>query len=276
MPSEPGRTTPAFPSSLFFDIPVQPSIDTPANTPSTLAPPTTTAIQPTPQPPKRWKRRLAIGGGITALVLVVAGVFGVVLDRTVLRHDLLAAEFDTSAGPFRTGEQGDYRFSLAGGAYRVEAALDPTGPGSAFAWFSRTAFNVDLAADVTAFTHAGPQTAVGIGCMDSPTENGHGYVFATGPIGDAITKPDRAGTTVLERGTRSEDWTPAGHRLRITCRPVGDGDIEVTGYIDGVAVLTAVDPNGYDTFQSALLVLYADDAGDSAQFDHVIAVVPGG
>lgn len=265
MPSESGRMAPVFPAAPFFDMTVQPTF-----TPTPLPP-----VPPTPPTRKRWKRRLAIGGGITVLVLVGAGVLSLVLDRTLLRHDLLTAEFDTTPDPFRTGTQGEYRFSLVDGAYRIESAVTPTGPGSAFAWFTRTAFNVDLAADVTAFTHSSPQTAVGIGCMDSPAKNGHGYIFATGPAGDAITKADLTGTTVLGREDPSENWSPAGHRLRITCRPVGSGDIEVVGYIDGVEVLVAVDPDGYDSFRSALLVLYADDAGDAAQFDHVIAVVPG-
>jgi len=223
----------------------------------------------------RKRRRLVI---VTAVVLAVliAGVGALMLvDRTVLRHDLLEADFDAEAKPFRVGSSPEYEFSLAAGGYRITAVAGPTSPAAAFAWFRRHAYNVDITAELVAVQGFGKDTAAGIGCEDKPNSNGHGYEFTVSANTYRIVRTDGSAPALLASSPSTRALDGRVTRLRVTCSPLPGNFIEIRGYVDGVEVIQATDPNGLDVFRSVVLILEADAIGQQATFDNVVAVVPG-
>jgi hypothetical protein len=240
-----------------------------------FAPPV--VIQFVPPPPRRRRRWWLWGGLITlALVVGVAGI--VVLDRVVLTHHLLKAEFTSAADPFKSGETGDYRFGVVQGTYQIQSKIAPSSPAEAYAWFVRTAYNVDVSADVIAVEDPTGRAIVGVGCFDSPSDNDHGYVFLVGAQGYALMTADLPLNDVLATLDKNHEWPPGGQRLGISCSPtspVGSTDVEVRGYINGTEVISAADAGGFDTYRSVVLYLATEQAGVSVRFDNVTATVPG-
>lgn len=247
--------------------------------PHLLPPPSTDAPQrpdqtaPIDRP--RARRRWWIGAIVVLAIIIGASAVYALLDRTVLRHDLLEADFQRGAGAFREGATSDYDFKVTGTAYRIRAVSTPSSPASAFANFRRIAYNVDIKADVVAVTGFGPDTGVGIGCGDKPISNGHGYEFDVSSRGYRIVRIDGADVSLIGSVPEAVTLTATPLELRITCSPSTGGHITVRGYLNGAEVIQASDPKGLTTFRSALLVLEADTAGQSATFDNVVAVVPG-
>jgi hypothetical protein len=222
-----------------------------------------------------WAQVLAwVGLGVVALAGI--GLVGLALDETVLTHDLLHEDFSDGAGRFRVGTTSGYRFDVVDHAYAIESTTTPEYPARAFAWFARTAYNVDLSADVAAMADPSGQGGVGIGCFDDPTGNGHGYEFAVEKDTFLLLKDDDAGVDVLANVPATQGWPPAGHRLRITCSPSLSGDVTIHGYVDDAAVIDTVDLGGFGQYRSMVLLLHTDEAGVSVRFDNVTAVVPGG
>lgn len=169
----------------------------------------------------------------------------------------------TAHSPIRTDSTPDER------AHRDLA------PASAFANFRRIAYNIDIKADVVAVTGFGPDTGLGIGCGDKPISNGHGYEFDLSSRGYRIVRIDGADVSLIGSVPGAVALTSTPLELRITCSPSTSGHITVRGYLNGKEVIRASDPQGLTTFRSALLLLEADTAGQSATFDNVIAVAPG-
>lgn len=111
------------------------------------APPWSPPSVPPEQPPaprrKRWPWIAAAVVGVAA-VGVVGAVILVGLDETVLRHDLITADFEDGAAPFETGSMSQYRASVEDGEYVLTATAEPSGQAVSFASFTRPAYNVTV------------------------------------------------------------------------------------------------------------------------------------
>lgn len=223
--------------------------------------------------PRKRRRIVIIAAIVVGLAAVGIGVL-MMVDKTVLRHDLLEANFDVEAKPFRVGDTPEYRFELVSGTYRITSAAKPTNTAESFAWFRRYAYSVDISADVVAVSGLGPNTAVGISCADKPNANGHGYMFLVSATGSRVVRTDGTSPSVLMTSTESHDWSAAPTHLRLTCSPLPGNIIEVHGFVNGSEVIHASDPNGLEVFRSVELLLDAKEPNQSVTFDNVVAVVP--
>lgn len=241
----------------------------PPMVPSGVSPP----IEPVTQR-RRFRARWIVLLAAAAVVALGAGTFLLVaLDRTALRHDLVTADFDTSAAPFETGETAQFRAFREDGSYVIEATEAPDGPASSFAMFTRTAFDVTVAATVLEVVDDTDDAAVGVACMDLPETNGHGYIFAASDDEVALVRTDKDGWTTL-LSEAHPTGSLSGRRLQISCHPTGS-TVELTGSIDGNVVITTADEDGVTSFSAAMLVFHTFDAGDRVRFDDVDARVPG-
>lgn len=237
--------------------------------------PEVTSTAPTP-PPRRRRRRWPwiVAASVVAIAVLGAGL--AVIDRTVLTHDLMHADFSVDAKPFVTGNFGDYTATLIDGRYQIDSRTVPASPATSFAWFARTAYNVDLSADVVAVNANGGRATVGISCLDEPKKNGHGYVFVVDPSGYALGRSDTPSGTTLATVPAHHPWSGTAERVRLTCAPAGltSKTVDVRGYINGKEVIHAHDSSGFDTYKAAALIFYPSKSHATVQFDNVSAIVP--
>lgn len=104
---------------------------------------------------------LAVAGGVAIVVAV-----GAIANRTVLTDRLLRADLGSGSGPFTTGATSGYNYDLVDGTCRIQSRIANPGPADSFANLARTAYAVDISADVVSVTG---QAAFGVGCFNSPT-----------------------------------------------------------------------------------------------------------
>jgi hypothetical protein len=238
--------------------------------PAEWAPPPPPYAPPPDRPSRAWMWWTAFG--VTLGALTVGGMF--VVDRTMLRHDLITADFEESAEPFVTGTNDEYSASLANGTYELRARVDPTSPTATFGMFTRTAYNVDIAVDIIDVEDPDDDNLVGVMCMDLPESNGHGYAFVVGPEGYAIKRTDQPELTLLASSVEAPTWPIEDHRIGITCEP-RPGKVLIGGYVDGTKMISAVDEDGFGTYRAGGMWFDTFTQGDYVRFDNVTARVPG-
>jgi hypothetical protein len=133
-----------------------------------------------------------------------------------LTHDLLHADFSVDAKPFVTRDFGAYTATVINGTYQIQARTTPSRPASSYTWFARTAYNVDVSADVIAVHENGGSAFVGVACLDEPNQNGHGYAFVVDASGHGLEKTNMPNGTSLAGGdgaplVASSRSAPASH-----------------------------------------------------------------
>jgi len=223
------------------------------------------------RPRRKWPWIVAIAGVVLAVGIVV--LYG--LSETVLTHELLEADFDSGAYPFVEDERKDYVVEVVDGEYRISAkTASPSEPAVAFAWFARTAWNLEAEATVVRVPDS-DSAGVGIACIpesaEAPIFDG-GFLFLVGG-GEA----GLIGTWGDDDSDRSVPMTlESGQRIGINCQSeVLTRNQPVQGTIDGEVVLEI--PNGHSEGFDRLALVYfqlpADEA-DFAVFDDVSAEVP--
>jgi hypothetical protein len=213
---------------------------------------------------------------VLVLGLVVAGF--VVADRTIFTHDLLSADFTSGAAPFATGTMAAYSYDVVDGTYQISVTSTPDSPGMSYAWMSRTAYSAEASATVVSVLDPGNDAVVGIGCLDDPNANGHGYLFVAGPGGYALFRSDQPGPTLLEGVDATYAWGSGGQRITIVCEPQGlttAGSVAVRGLVDGTEVIRATDHGGFGTYRAVVLVFTSQRTGAAVRFDDVAATLPG-
>jgi hypothetical protein len=225
--------------------------------------------------PKR--RRWWIIAGAIALGVAVLGVVGLGLDQ-MLTHDLLSADFSEGDDTFKTGETDQYALDVNDGSYQLTATATPTSPLFTFGWFARTAYYVDIEATIVSIDADG--AIVGIECVHSASgDTNAGYVLMYVP-GDGyvlakVSEDNNGAPEILERVSGAPP--AAGDRIGISCgvtSPLPTSKTTISGTINGAKVISATDKS-YDSFEAAALTFFPLRAGDSVQFDNVIATVPG-
>lgn len=239
--------------------------------PKMLPPPT--AVAPDARPGNNLRRGRRTGwiiAGAMAIGIVVLGLFAFGSEQ-LLTHDLLGAEFTEDDKTFFVGEVSGYRSEVRDGKYRLTATSpSPTTPLETFGFFARTAYNVDIQADIVALdTDDG---AVGLECVNVAGGGAAGarYLFLAGTTGDGYSIA-LVTNSIANAEVHANEGGPqlrAGQRIGLRC-----SDRSVTGLVDGKAVIAIRNP-AFDSFEAAALVFATQTEGDWVEFDHVTAVVP--
>jgi hypothetical protein len=123
-----------------------------------------------------------------------------------------------------------------------------------------------------------PGTFVGAACLGpAEAEDGlAGYGFYVEPGGDFILgRQDPSGKVeFLKQGSDARIETV--ERVSIKCVPndigpafAGSTDVTVTGYANGLEVVTTEDPDGYYTYVYAGLTINSEKAGTEVRFTRV-------
>jgi hypothetical protein len=225
-----------------------------------------------PRRPHRRRRRwlllaLVVAGGV-AIVLAVAAI----ANRTVFTDQLLSADFGNGSDPFMTGATAGYTFNVVGGMYRIQSRIADPGPAESVANLARTAYNLDMSAEVGSVTGEG---AFGVGCYHSPTV---GYaLFASPQQGVALVRRDsesRANDRVI--ATNERQAVPAANvQLRLSCaNQLAGSAVVLKGYLNGQQVISGTDAHGLDGFSVGALEFVTDSAGAEVRFGKAEAAVP--
>lgn len=208
------------------------------------------------------------------LLLGVAIVLaaGAIANRTVLTNQLLSADFGNGSDPFMTGATAGYTFNVVDGTYRIQSRIAGPGPAESTANLARTAYNLDMSAEVKSVTGEG---AFGVGCFHSPTM---GYALMASPQqGVVLARRDlesRANNRVIAVNERLA--VPAANvQLRLSCanQLVGSA-VVLTGYLNGQQVISGTDAHGLDGFSVGALDFVTDSAGAEVRFAKAKADVP--
>ncbi len=139
---------------------------------------------------------------------------------------------------------------------------------------------VEAAATLRAFPGRSDEDfeAHGVGCWSSPVEGpSQGYLFLVAPKvrAIAIIRNDETDEKLQKQlffqalvDEESDAVAPAGrtNRIRGECRTTEDG-VELTMYLDGQEVGTAVDRNGFRSFEAFGFVVISSEAGTDVRFD---------
>ncbi len=223
-----------------------------------------------PQRPQRRRRRLllvlAVAGGVAIAVAV-----GAIANRTVFTDRLLSADFRDGSGPFTTGTTSGYNYDIVDGTYRIQSRIANPGPADSFANLARTAYAVDISADVVS---ASREFAFGVGCFHSPSA---GYAFlASTQHGVALVRTDtESGASNRVIVTNEQLAVPAANvQLRLSCdNHLVGSSVSLKGYVNGQQVISGTDAHGLDGFSLGALEFSTDVAGAEVRFGRAEAVV---
>jgi hypothetical protein len=209
---------------------------------------------------------LAVVGGVAVVVAVAA-----IANRTVFTDRLLSADFRNGSDPFSTGITTGYRVDVVDGTYRIQSRIANPGPAGSFANLARTAYAVDMSADVVSVTG---EAAFGVGCFHSPTA---GYALLASPQqGVALVRIDTdSGANNQVIATDEQFAVPAANvQLRLSCTNhfVGSG-VSLQGYLNGRQVISGSDAPGLDGFSVGALEFVTEAAGAEVRFGKAQAVV---
>jgi Protein of unknown function (DUF2510) len=226
-----------------------------------------------PQRPHRRRRRWLVLVVVVAAGVAIAVAVGAIANRTVLTDRLLSADFRDGRGPFTTGATSGYNYDLVDGSYRIQSRIaDPGPPAESFANLARTAYAVDMSAEVVSVTRG---VAFGVGCFHSPSA---GYAFlASTQDGVALVRRDtESGTNNRVIATNEQVAVPAANvQLRLSCaNHLAGSSVSLKGYLNGRQVISGTDAHGLDGFSLGALEFSTDVAGGEVRFATAEAAVP--
>jgi hypothetical protein len=194
-----------------------------------------------------------------------------------VKQKLLSATFTKGAGVFHTGSTRDFRYAVRDGVYVMTSTTSKGGMAKSYGEFSRTAYTVDLSADVVDVQKATLDGLVGIACMDARALNGVMVLTsvdgATGVVmpvvkGDPqdpiLSWTEQVASVPLLSLRLSTDVTSSS-RTRATVRVWVNGSP-----VPGTGTMT-----GFKGCSGAVLTLLVEKKGASVGFDNVLATVPG-
>ncbi len=207
-----------------------------------------------------------------AYVALYVGLY--MVTYIALPHELINVDFREGVEPFNIGETQGARYDHVAGAYRVMVKNTDYRLNTSVGEFVRTAYAVGIRAEVVEMTK--PGTGVGVMCL-GPAAGGQdelvGYGFFVEPGGDfSLERQDPGGMhETLKQGTDARIETV--ERVSIICAPAG-ADVSLIGFANGLKVVVAEDPEGYDVYTYAGLTVEAEQAGTGVRFTRVWARLP--
>lgn len=219
---------------------------------------------------RRWVRVVRVA----VVVLASLGVGGYLVDRA-LPNELINVSFEAGVKPFEVGENSFGRADHVEGTYRLTAKT-ANEPFTSLGDFVRTAYAVGIRAEVVEMTERG--TLVGVYCLGPAGEGVEGlvgYGFFVEPGGAFVLgrNQDPGGSNeVLKHGTDAR--FDEVKRVSLKCVRDLNGDVSLTGYVNGLEVVTDRDPNGYGAYTYAGLTVSGKQAGTEVRFTRVWARVP--
>ncbi len=207
---------------------------------------------------RRRPRRIVVIVLAIVAALVAAVALYVVANRTVFTDRLLAVDFRNGPGPFLTNDTPDYSLQVVDGTYRIQSRTAQVAPQSSFAMFARTAYVVNITADVASVS---PDSSFGVGCLSAP---GRGYIFVALTTGVVhLERVDNRTESNNRRIADKQTPVPSGDlTLRLACRDNPGSSVSLTGYVSGQEVITGRDAHGLDGFRAGVL-LFRNPAADA-------------
>jgi hypothetical protein len=220
---------------------------------------------------RRHRRPWIIGIGVVVIV-AAAAVIVTVSTNTVLTDHLLTVDFASGSGRFSTGTTPDYSYDIFNGLYRIRKLTSNPDSGVSAAGFARTAYAVDISADIVYVSGDGP---FGVGCFNSGDQ---GYALLASPNGGvALLRSDKvsgAKNGVIATND-SVDIPAANIQLKLSCDDSLTGSsVSLKGYLNGQEVVSGTDSHGLNGFDQGTLELIAPSAGSEIRVASVNAVVP--
>jgi hypothetical protein len=226
-----------------------------------------------PQRPHRRRRRWLVLVVVVAAGVAIAVAVGAIANRTVLTDRLLSADFRDARGPFTTGATSGYTFDIVDGSYRIQSRIaDPGPPAESFANLARTAYAVDMSAEVVSVTRG---VAFGVGCFHSPSA-GYALLVSTQDGVALVRRDTESGANNRVIATNEQVAVPAANvQLRLSCaNHLAGSSVSLKGYLNGQQVISETDAHGLDGFSLGALEFSSDVAGGEVRFGDAEAAVP--
>lgn len=234
------------------------------------------SLEPTPPTPKgrhshRLRRNLLIALGVVVGVYIAFMAVAITTD-VVLSNELLKADFQNGSAPFETGADDNYAYDIVDGKYQITSKTSDPGPTSSLAFFERTAYAVNMSAEIDSVFGDG---FFGVGCYSGEGGDDGGYLLLASTDGGVglIKKVHAREPEVI--AMNEEATVPASNvRLKLSCvNPVAGSTVPLKGYVDGEEVINGSDPHGLDGFTVGGLEFAALSSGADVRFTSAEAVV---
>jgi hypothetical protein len=210
-----------------------------------------------------------------AVVVVIYIAFMAVAITTdvVFKNELLSADFRDGSEPFLADSNANYTYGIVDGAYQIEAKTADQGPASSLAFFERTAYAVNMSADVESVSGDG---LFGVGCYSGEEELKGGYLLLAHTGGGVLLLKTVPPDEVELIAENEKATVPTSNvRIMLSCsNPVLTGSsVPLAGYINGEEVIMATDEDGLDGFSVGGLEFLGQTAGAEVRFTRALAVV---
>lgn len=123
--------------------------------------------------PHRLRRILLIALAAVVVIYVVF-MFVAITSNVVFQNELITADFRNGSEPFLTDSNANYTYGIIDATYQIKTKIADQGPASSLASFNRTAYAVNMSADVESVSGQG---LFGVGCY-SGEENLKGVTYS--------------------------------------------------------------------------------------------------
>jgi hypothetical protein len=215
-----------------------------------------------------------VGTALWALVTVVVVILAFTAGNAFSSR-LLRADFRTGSRPFSTGVTPEVNYDLVDGTYRIQSRTSESGLVSSVAYFARTAYVVDMSAQVVS---ASGNSVFGVGCLSSE-HDGYYLLAATGggvALGRKDEESDSNDRTRLIAANEGAAVPANDVELRLSCsNSLVGSSVTLTGYVNGREVIQGTDSQGRDGFRMGALVFDSSTSGAEVRFSRADAVVTG-
>lgn len=215
-----------------------------------------------------------IPGGV---VTVVAVVVALVALNAATTHDLLSADFQSGPAPFTAIQKPAFAADVVDGTYRIQTTAPNPGPIFSYALFARTAYSVDISADVKELSAPGDDVVWG-GIGVSNGAGDHYYILGVDNVGDVTVGRIEPDKSTHEVASGSDPDVKAGApftlKLSIVQRDPLTSAVSLTAFVNGRQVVSGKD-SGIDGFARGVVHLITDKQGAVIRVDNVAATVPG-
>lgn len=222
--------------------------------------------------PHRLRRNLLIALAVVVAIYIVFMVVAITTD-VVFKNELLSADFRKGSEPFLTDSNADYTYGIVDATYQIKTKIADQGPASSLAFFNRTAYAVNMSADVESVSGDG---LFGVGCYSGEDELKGGYLLLAHTDGGVVLLKTVPPDEVELIAENEEAAVPTNNvRIMLSCtNPVLTGSsVPLAGYINGEEVIRATDEDGLDGFTVGGLEFLGQTSGAEVRFTRADAVV---
>ena len=205
-------------------------------------------------------------------MIYVVFMFVAITTDVVFKNELLTADFRKGSEPFQTDANANYTYGIVDATYQIKTKIADQGPASSLAFFNRTAYAVNMSADVESVSGEG---LFGVGCYSGEEELKGGYLLLAHTDGGVVllktVPPDEVELIDENEGTT----VPTSNvRIKLSCtNPLRRSSAALAGYINGEEVIKATDNGGLDGFTVGGLEFLGQTPDAEVRFTRADAVV---